>query len=507
VDDSKDPAEPGYFRNWVSISGMGVMLVSLGGGGFFTALELFAGRAIPYAGIFYVLCTVGIVIGFALIPLGALIERRRRRSGRRSRPLSEFRIDLRNPQHRRGALILLASAVLALTIIPVGAYQSYEATESSAFCGQLCHEVMSPEWVRYHDSPHARVGCVECHIGPGADWFVRSKLSGLRQVWAVATDSFPRPIPTPIRDLRPARETCEECHWKRQFIGYKEIDRSYYLSDEDNPVHHLRMLLKVGGEKTSLMHGSGIHYHMLIALKVEYIATDERRQEIGWVRVERADGGVTEYDRLDHPLSDEEKATLEVRTMDCMDCHNRPSHQFPVPTETVNEALAAGGISLELPSIKVQAVTALDGGYATTQEAMTGIADSMRDFYEDEYPEVYEKKAQALTSSIEKLQSIYRETIFPEMKADWSAHPDNIGHRDSPGCFRCHNDQMESAEGDTITTTCHTCHLILAQGESVEQYDVNLEEGLPFIHPEDYDTIEEYTECDECHTGGAALYE
>jgi hypothetical protein len=246
---------------------------------------------------------------------------------------------------------------------------------------------------------------------------------------------------------------------------------------------------------------------MLIASEIEYIATDERRQEIAWVRVTRGDGSVTEFERSGDPLSDEEKATLEVRTMDCMDCHNRPSHQFPVPMERVNDALAEGSISLELPSIKAQAVNALDGGYATTEEAVTGIANSMREFYRRNYPEILAKKPFALKSSIQKTQSIYRETIFPEMKADWSAYPDNIGHRDSPGCFRCHNDEMESAEGDAIFTTCNKCHLILAQGESIEHVNVDLEEGLPFIHPEDFDTIEEYTECHDCHTGGADLYE
>ena len=507
MDDSKDPAKRGYFRNWMSIAGMGVMLIALLCGLFFMGLELLSGEARAYAGVFYLLCTGGLVIGFVLIPLGALIERARRKDGRGARPLSEFRFDLRNREHRLGAVAVLVSAVVVLSLFPVGAYQSFPATESLEFCGQLCHEVMNPEWVRYQDSPHARVNCVECHIGPGANWFVRSKLSGLRQVWAVTTNSFPRPIPTPIRDLRPARETCEECHWRRQFIGYKEIDRSYFLSDEENTLQQLRMLVKIGGEKTTFMQGSGIHYHMLIAAKVEYVATDEQRQEIAWVRVERADGSITEFERPGDPLTEEQKATLEVRTMDCMDCHNRPSHQFPVPTERVNQALAEGSISLELPSIKIHAVRALDGGYTTTREAMTGIANSMRDFYRRNYPEIFAKKAYALKSSIEKVQSIYRETIFPEMKADWSAHPDNIGHRDSPGCFRCHNDEMESAEGDTIFTTCNKCHLILAQGESIAHVNVNLEEGLPFIHPEDLETIEEYTECHDCHTGGADLYE
>jgi hypothetical protein len=175
--------------------------------------------------------------------------------------------------------------------------------------------------------------------------------------------------------------------------------------------------------------------------------------------------------------------------------------------ELVNDAMAEGSISRELPSIKVQAVKALDDDYETTEEAMIAIANSMRNFYRSDYPEVFAKKSYALTTSIKKVQSIYRETIFPEMKADWSAYPDNIGHRDSPGCFRCHNDELESADGDTIFTTCNKCHLVLAQGESIEQVNVDLEEGLPFVHPEDFETIEEYTECTDCHTGGAEVYE
>jgi nitrate/TMAO reductase-like tetraheme cytochrome c subunit len=507
VNDSNDPTENGYFRNWLSIAGACLMLASLFGGLLFAAMELLSGAAAAYAGLLYVVCTGLIVVGFLLIPAGALLERRRRKSGRHSRPLTEFRFDLRDREHRRGALAVIAGAVLVLTLFPVGAYKSFHATESIEFCGQLCHEVMEPEWVRYHDSSHARVACVECHIGAGADWFVRSKLSGLRQIWAVTVDSFPRPIPTPIRDLRPARETCEECHWRRKFIGYKEISRAYFLSDEENTLHQLRMLVKIGGEKTTFMRGSGIHYHMLIASEIEYIATDDRRQEIAWVRVARGDGSVTEFERLDEPLTHEEKSTLEVRTMDCIDCHNRPSHQFPAPMELVNDALGEGSISRELPSIKVQAVQALDDGYETSEAAMIGIANSMRDFYRSDYPEVFAKKSDALTTSIKKVQSIYRETIFPEMKANWSVYPDNIGHRDSPGCFRCHNDELESADGQTIFTTCNKCHLILAQGESIEQVNVDLETGLPFIHPEDYETIEEYTECTDCHTGGAAVYE
>jgi nitrate/TMAO reductase-like tetraheme cytochrome c subunit len=506
VVNSSEPNIPGSFRNWLSLGGIAVMIVSLACAVVFGVLEFLSGQARPYVGILYVVCTVGLVMGFLLVPLGALIEQSRRKAGRPSRVLYGFRFDFTNPQHRHTALVLLSGAALVLLLVPVGAYKSFQATESRQFCGELCHKVMQPEWVRYNDSPHARVLCVDCHIGPGAGWFVRSKLSGLRQVWAVATNSYPRPIPTPIHDLRPARETCEECHWRRQFVGYKEVARSYYLSGKDNSVQNLRMLIKIGGERTTLLRGFGIHYHMLIARHVEYIATDEQRQEIRWVRVTRQDGSVREF-TSGGPLTDAEKATLEKRTMDCMDCHNRPSHQFPAPTHRVDMALAAGTLSLELPSIKVQAVLALDGDYATISQAMTGIEHSMRNFYEEKYPEISQKNGRALTSSIASLKSIYRETIFPYMKSDWAVYPDNIGHLDSPGCFRCHNDEMRTAQGDTVATACSTCHVILAQGQDIQKFDVDLERGLPFVHPEDFETIEEYTYCPDCHTGGADLYE
>jgi hypothetical protein len=228
---------------------------------------------------------------------------------------------------------------------------------------------------------------------------------------------------------------------------------------------------------------------------------------MAWLRVTRSDGTVTEYNNGENPLTDQQKATLEKRTMDCMDCHNRPSHQFPTATHRVDEALAAGSVSLALPSIKVQAVRALDGHYKTMEEAMAGIESTMRGYYEKNYPEVAEKNAHALASSIENLQSIYRDIIFPYMRSDWSVYPDNIGHLDSPGCFRCHNDEMESAKGDKVATSCYTCHVILAQGKDINEFDVNLEEGEPFVHPEDFETIEEYTDCTDCHTGGESLYD
>jgi nitrate/TMAO reductase-like tetraheme cytochrome c subunit len=467
---------------------------------------LILGRSSPYSGILYAFASLMLLAGFALIPLGMLWERRRQRHGRR-RPLSVFRIDLENREHRYVALTLALGFTALMLLVGIGSYKSFQATESAEFCGQLCHDVMQPEWVRYRESPHAQVACADCHIGEGADWFVKSKISGLRQVWAVAVDSYDRPIPTPIHDLRPARETCEHCHWRRKFTGYQELVRSYYLSDEENTLSQMRMLLKIGGERSTLLKGSGIHYHMLIANSVEYIATDEKRHEIAWVRVKRADGSVSEYEDSENPLSDAERARLEVRTMDCLDCHNRPAHRFPTATQSVNEALEAGSIDRGLPEIKLKAVEAIDGDYRSTAEAQEAISVRLGEYYRREYPEVFERKNADLMRSIEEVQQIYRTTVFPEMKASWRAYPSNIGHRDSPGCFRCHNDRMVSSGGETIFTDCTRCHLILAQGETIGNVDVNIETGLPFVHPEDGDVMEEYTQCNDCHTGGKDVYE
>jgi nitrate/TMAO reductase-like tetraheme cytochrome c subunit len=465
--DPEDPVGTGYYRNWISFSGLGLLLVGFFAGLFVFSFELLSGQAAPYLGLLYVLFIGLIVGGFMLIPAGMVLERRHRKAGMHAGALSEFRFDLKVAEHRYVALSLLVTGALVFVLTGVGSYKSFQATESAAFCGQLCHEVMNPEWIRYNESPHARVKCAECHIGAGADWFVKSKLSGLRQIWAVTVDSFSRPIPTPIHDLRPARETCEECHWRRKFIGYKELVRSYFLGDEENTLHQLRMLVKIGGEQTTFLKGSGIHYHMLIASKVEYMATDASREEIAWVRVTRGDGSVTEYENQEVDLDEEEKAGLEVRIMDCMDCHNRPAHQFPTPMASINRAIEDGSIAQDLPFIKMRAVQALAATYGTPDEAVVGIANELREYYRDEYP----------------------------------------GHRDSPGCFRCHTEDMRAEDGETIFTTCNKCHLILAQGETIDQVHVNIDEGLPFVHPEDLDTIEEFTLCSDCHTGGGDVYE
>jgi hypothetical protein len=174
----------------------------------------------------------------------------------------------------------------------------------------------------------------------------------------------------------------------------------------------------------------------------------------------------------------------------------------------VNQAMEVEKIPTDLPRIKVVAVRALDQEYGTTPDAMLQIERFVLDYYKEEFPEVYENRGYDLARAIFEIQNIFQRTIFPEMGASWATYPDNIGHRDYPGCFRCHNDRMESESGKTIFTTCNKCHLILAQGPDISRVAVDLEEGLTFQHPgEDGEDIEEYTECTDCHTGGSAVYD
>jgi len=492
--------------NWISLFGLGLVLVGLITGTLTFLVDFVAGVSLAYSGMLMLVFLLLVVIGLFIIPVGMVWEgRRRNRKGITGMPNLVF--DLGQPRQQAMFVGVLSGILMLLMGMAAGSYKIYHATESNEFCGTVCHQVMTPEYTAYNYSSHARVDCVECHIGSGAEWYVRSKFSGLRQVYAVMLDKIPSPIPTPITDLRPARETCERCHWPNKFIGYKELVRTYYHADEASTPMNIRMLMKIGGEEHALMKGSGIHYHMLISGKVEYIARDNRRQEIPWVRITHQDGAAKVFESTEEPLTEEEKASMPVRQMDCMDCHNRPSHQFPTPMRLVNQALTVNSIDRSLPGIKLAAVQALDGQYETTDDAMAGIAEAMNAFYEENHPEALEEKKDAVNQAILALQRIYQRAFFPEMKASYAVYPDNIGHRDWPGCFRCHNETMATEDGDTIFTTCNKCHLILAQGEDISQVNVNFNEGLAFIHPDGDEELDEYTECTECHTGGASVYE
>jgi len=466
-------------------------------------LDAMAHFSNPYLGILtYMVVPFFLVTGIFLTAFGLLWDRWRRRKVA-GLPQS-FQINLGRHRDRRILGIFLSCSTVFLLVSAVGSYQTYRFTESTEFCGESCHTVMQPELVGHSDGPHARVECVACHIGPGAAWYVKSKLSGMYQVYATLTDKYPRPILTPIKNLRPAQETCEQCHWPAKFVG--NLDRTYntYLSDEANTPFTIRLTIKVGGGDPTHGPVGGIHWHMNVGNKVEYIAAklangkwvpDETRQNIPWVRVTDSLGVVSEYGvkGFNARLLDQ-----DVRTMDCIDCHNRPAHAFQTPDDAVNLAISMGEIDRGLPSIKKNTLAALGRHYTTQTNALEGIATTLAGQYPaDKFPA--EQQQISVRAAIAATQKIYRDNFFPEMNASWANYPNNIGHKDWPGCFRCHDGNHLTADAKrTIKANdCNACHTILAQGSGPE-LDLLSPNGQKFKHPGD----EVDGGCTDCHTGG-----
>jgi hypothetical protein len=448
------------FRNTLSIAG--ATLATTGAVLFLIVflLDLFGYHTNPYIGILFFLVFPGVFLfGLALIPIGIWIERRRRAAGHAPSHPQWPRIDLNDPRKRAVVFAVLILTITNVVVVSLAAYRGIEFMDSVSFCGEVCHEVMEPEFVAYQDGPHSRVTCVQCHIGPGAPWFVRSKLSGTRQVFAVLLNSHERPIPSPVDNLRPARDTCEQCHWPEKFHGDKvEVVREY-AEDEQNSETTTTLQIHVGGGSEKLGIATGIHWHMNVANEIEYIATDEKRQVIPYVRMRDRFGRVKEF--VVEGVTAAELEAGERRRMDCMDCHNRPSHPFaPSAERAVDDAMALGQISPKLPFAKREAVAALKDAYADQQAAADAIAERLRGFYRASYTEIYNSRRQEVEQAVTATQALYRRNVFPSMRVGWGTYPNNIGHMAFPGCFRCHDDSHKASDGSAIRQECDLCHTI-----------------------------------------------
>jgi nitrate/TMAO reductase-like tetraheme cytochrome c subunit len=429
----------------------------------FWLLEVVLQRTVhPYAGIILFLALPAVfVLGLLLIPIGALLRRWRLHQ----RVPLDARIDLRDPFMRRTLTWIGVATGVNVVLLSAAAYRGVEHMDSVEFCGLTCHTVMAPEYAAYRESPHSRVACTECHIGPGAGWFVRSKLSGTRQLFAVAFGTYSRPIPSPVEHLRPSRETCEQCHWPQKFHGDKLVVRTRYDNDEASTPLTTVLVLKLGGHAWN---GSvGIHgRHFDTADRVQYVATDPRRQVIPRVTYRDEQGKSVEFNATDVKTTPEQLAAGEHRSMDCIDCHNRPTHAFDLPDKAVDKAITEGRISRTLPFIKKKSVELLKVDYPDRAAATRGLGQALSDYYQQTYPDVYRKSRSQIEAAAEQLRAIYARNVFPEMKLKWGTHPNNIGHDDFPGCFRCHDDNHKSADGRVITQDCGACHTLLAQDEA-----------------------------------------
>ena len=488
---------PSLIRNWTSLSGIILAACSFFAVLCLIAMDFYAGFSNPYMGILtYIVAPSFLSAGLLLVLTGVLLERRRRRRLAPEEISAHPRIDFNVPRQRNAFIVVMVVAFVFLMFTALGSYRTYEFTESVQFCGQTCHAVMKPEYTAYQNSPHARVTCVQCHIGAGATWFVKSKLSGSYQVYATVSDKYPRPIPTPVRNLRPAQQTCEQCHWPQKFYGAVERVRTHFKYDEKNSPWTVELLLKVGGGDPTHSPVGGIHWHMNVANRVEYIAADEARQTIPWVRITDQQGQTTVFESKEGRLKPPEINPQAMRRMDCIDCHNRPTHIFRSPDESVDMSMSLGRIDPSLPSIKKNAVDALAADYQTTDEALQKIAENLSKKYDGSDHETVQR-------AIVEVQKTYRENFFPEMKSRWKVYPNNIGHFQWAGCFRCHDGEHTSADGKTISANCNSCHTIIAQGPGAELKTLSAQ-GLEFQHPsEELGDAWKGQKCSECHNGSS----
>ncbi len=462
----------GISTNWTGTVGVALTTSSFLMFVFFELLQMAGILTNSYVGLIsYMALPALFIFGLILVPIGWW--KFRRATGRSTSELLTQRFpDDMTKAKRLGSSLVATIALLTLlnlVFLGIGGARMLSFMDTSEFCGTACHDVMEPEWVAYQNSPHAHVKCVECHVGEGAQALLDAKLNGLWQVVSATFDLYERPIPTPVHQLRPASETCQHCHWPEKFYGDRIVTYEKFAMDEASTSSHTTLALKVGGGKGQ-KEGT-IHWHVADENEVRYLAVDEDRMHMEWVEVKQGDKFHRYTNRklnkaaIKHPVSEEHSG---VRSMDCVDCHNRATHIYQDPETAINEAMSAGTIDKSLPWAKRVALEALTSSYRDKATAMIGIENSVRGYYSRDLGDDNLATSQATDEMIEALRGIYNQNIFPFMKVDWNTYTSHLGHREDTGCFRCHNEGMTDDAGTAIPYDCTLCHSILAMDSATE---------------------------------------
>lgn len=491
---------PNVFKNWVSVLGAIIAAFNVALILFLFILTLFFDVGSSYVGLFiYIILPIFLLGGLLLIPLGYIITKKKTREEKA--PIKWPIIDFNSASTRNASIIFSTGTILLIIFSSVGSYEAFHYTESVEFCGKLCHEVMKPEYIAYHESSHERVTCVECHVGSGADWYVKSKLSGLYQVYSVLLNKYPKPIEVPIQDLRPARETCEQCHWPEKFYDNKLRVKRSYLADEETTEWDIHLRMKTSGNHESMGNIEGIHWHINPDIKIEYKAADKSREIIPWVKYTNLKTGESIiYEDEEYQLSNEKIDSLKSRTMDCIDCHNRPSHNYQIPQNFIDDAITSGKLPKHLPDIKIAVMEPFLEEYSTTDTAHLMIESKIMEYYDLLYPELMKSEEQTIKKAILVTQELYSKNIFPEMKVSWEAFPNHLGHLETEGCHRCHTDRHVSLTKQVISRDCNLCHDITAQGNPDNMEIAETLGSLEFKHPIPIREVWKKGQCAECHS-------
>jgi nitrate/TMAO reductase-like tetraheme cytochrome c subunit len=416
-------------------------------------------NANPYLGIiFFLLLPALFVLGLALIPVGVFL--RRRRLQKTGQIPAEFpKVDFNDKTFRHGVDIVLVATIANLLIVSMASYRGAAYMDSPQFCGQSCH-VMHPEYTAYKISAHSHVACAECHIGSGASSYVAAKVNGTKQLLEVTFNRVPRPIESPVWNLRPAKDICESCHTPARYVGDKLLVKPGFADDATNTETQTVVMLHLGG-RDSFSHLTGIHGAHLG--HIEYVATDRARTTIPWVQKRNDDGSETVFATS---AAGGGIPKGERRVMDCVDCHNRAAHSFQTAEDALNRAMAEGAVSPELPWVHKEGLELLNANYASEDEARSKIPAQLAAFYRSQHPEVLQTKSALVEAAGDELAVLYSRNVFPDMKVTWGTHPNHLGHMSYPGCFRCHDGDHAAKNGTSITQDCSACHNLLAVDEA-----------------------------------------
>ena len=375
--------------------------------------------------------------------------------------MKKFRTKLRNfffpPAGSPRWMLILPYAILGvvtLSLLVGGAY-AWDYTNSPVFCGETCH-TMPPEYAAYQLSPHSRVACVECHIGRefiGNQIF--RKAGDIRHVIAVTFNTYEYPIRA--KGMRPAPEICEKCHSPEKFSDDSLRVKQHFSTDIQNTPYSIYLILKTGGGSKRVGLGRGIHWH--IENRVQFLSTDSLDQNIPYIRVTNDDSSIDEYVDIQAGFDPSSVKEEDLKTMDCITCHNRITHTIPFPAQSVDNALSRGIINPEIPDIRRMGEEILSQDYADQQQALDAIAN-LDNYYQTTFPDFYTTGQPEVADAIVELQSIYETSVFQDQEVNWATHPNNVGHINSPGCFRCHDGKHLDENNQAIRLECNLCHSI-----------------------------------------------
>jgi hypothetical protein len=490
---------PPAFHNPLSVGGAALFLINLGIILFITIGRMILKRHAPHGDlVVFIILPFLALCGLVLVLVGIRRERRRVKEGgsvQRRFPV----IDFNEPRSRNALYFFSAAFVVGSLFYAFAGYKAYEYAESNAFCN-LCH-VNRPEYIAHRFSPHAEIHCTDCHIGAGAQYAVKAKMNGTIEAYKYITDKYPRPLKTPIENLRPSQEICERCHGPKIQVDDFLVSRTHFLSDAQNTRWTINLFLRKGTGPVESGRAPRMHWHSSVAKEIRYAATDPKRTVIPWIRVKRLDGTERVYRSTEGKIAEKDLERVEKRLMDCTDCHNRAGHFFRPPGQSLSANLQWKVIDPALPEIKSVGVKVLDENYATKAAAAEGIRKAVLDFYKEKYPEVASSKKTAIEKAVTELQNIYGRNYDPAMKASWKSFPDNAGHLYAPGCFRCHDGKHVSNDGKVLSKDCNTCHLIFTHQAEPKEGRVILTLAAN-AHPVDVGEAYKEQNCSDCHAAG-----